>query len=267
MICAGIDAGSRTIKVVLLDGSSLQVVGSGVVDQGVEQDLLARQLLESVIHAHELHRDDVQTIVATGYGRKLIRDASATITEITCQAAGIAHVAPGARTVIDIGGQDSKLIRLAADGRVTDFIMNDRCAAGTGRFLEVVATRLGVRLACLGDLANRSQNPAMISSMCVVFAETEIVGLLAQEMAPEDIVAGVQAAIAARVTAMAGREVAAPVVFTGGVALVPGMDMALDASLGQRVAVAANPQLTCALGAAILASKKPETGLVKGVRN
>jgi (R)-2-hydroxyacyl-CoA dehydratese activating ATPase len=267
MICAGIDAGSRTIKVVLLDSASLQVLGSGVMDQGVEQDLLARQLLESVIHTHGLQRGDVQTIVATGYGRKLIRDASATITEITCQAAGVAHVSPGARTVIDIGGQDSKLIRLSADGRVTDFVMNDRCAAGTGRFLEVVATRLAVRLACLGDMVGRSQHPAIISSMCVVFAETEIVGLLAQEIAAEDIVAGVQAAIAARVTAMAGREVTAPIVFTGGVALVPGMDMALDASLGQRAAVAANPQLTCALGAAILACKKPGTGLAKGAAN
>jgi predicted CoA-substrate-specific enzyme activase len=257
MICAGVDAGSRTIKVVLVDGPSLQVVGSGVLDQGVEQDLLSRQLLEAVLHEHGLRRDDVRTLVATGYGRKLIRDADATITEITCQAAGVAHVAPGTRTVIDIGGQDSKLLRLAADGRVTDFVMNDRCAAGTGRFLEVVATRLGVRLACLGEMASRSRTPAVISSMCVVFAETEIVGLLAQEIAPEDIVAGVQAAIAARVTAMAGREVFAPVVFTGGVALVPGMDVALHASLGQSVTVAADPQLTCALGAAILATKRP----------
>ena len=124
--------------------------------------------------------------------------------------------------------------------------MNDRCAAGTGRFLEVVATRLGVRLACLGRWPSRSRTPATISSMCVVFAETEIVGLLASGAAPEDIVAGVQASIAARVTAMAGREFAEPIVFTGGVALVPGMDVALEASLGQERSVAANPQLTCA---------------------
>jgi predicted CoA-substrate-specific enzyme activase len=259
MICAGVDAGSRTLKVVLLDELNGQVVGSGVVDQGVEQDLLAHHLLETVLRDHGLQRGDVHTVVATGYGRKLIRDADATVTEITCQAAGVARVAPGARTVIDIGGQDSKLLRLAADGRVTDFNMNDRCAAGTGRFLEVVATRLGVRLACLGEMASRSRTPAIISSMCVVFAETEIVGLLAQETSPDDIVAGIQAAIAARVTAMAGREVAVPIVFTGGVALVPGMDAALRASLGQEVTVAANPQLTCALGAAILATKKPDS--------
>jgi len=256
MICAGVDAGSRTIKVVLLDASSRRVVGSGVVDQGVEQDLLAHQLLETVLTQHQLQRGDVRTVVATGYGRKLIRDAHATITEITCQAAGVAHVTANARTVIDIGGQDSKLLRLSTDGRVTDFVMNDRCAAGTGRFLEVVATRLGVRLASLGDMAQRSHMPAIISSMCVVFAETEIVGLLAQKIAPEDIVAGVQAAVAARVTAMAGREVAGPIVFTGGVALVPGMDVALRTALGNNVLVAPTPQLTCALGAAILACEK-----------
>ncbi len=256
MICAGIDAGSRTIKVVLIDGQSLQVMGSGVVDQGVEQDVLARQLLESVRQQCGIHRDDVRSIVATGYGRKLIRSADATITEITCQAAGIAHAVPGARTVIDIGGQDSKLIRLAADGSVADFVMNDRCAAGTGRFLEVVATRLGVRLARLGEMARESRTPAMISSMCVVFAETEIVGLLAQEISPADIVAGVQSAIAARVTAMAGRQVTALVVFTGGVALVPGMDLALGNSLGHTIVTAASPQLTCAWGAALLAARK-----------
>ena len=118
-------------------------------------------------------------VVATGYGRKLIRVADATITEITCQAWGVRQRVPEARTIIDIGGQDSKLLRLHADGTVGDFVMNDRCAAGTGRFLELLATRLGVRLAALGELAGRSRNPAIISSMCVVFAETEIIGLLA----------------------------------------------------------------------------------------
>ena len=121
--------------------------------------------------------------------------------------------------MIDIGGQDSKLLRLKPDGSVADFVMNDRCAAGTGRFLEVVATRLAVRLRSLGDLARRSREPAVISSMCVVFAETEIIGLLASGATPEDIVAGVQAAVATRVAAMAGRNIAGPVVFTGGVAL------------------------------------------------
>jgi len=167
---------------------------------------------------------------------------------------------PEVRTIIDIGGQDSKLMRLNSDGSVTDFVMNDRCAAGTGHFLEVLATRLGVRLACLGEMAGKSRKPAIISSMCVVFAETEIIGLLASGATPEDIVAGVQGSIATRVAAMVGRNMTLPVVFTGGVAMVPGMDAALAAALGNPVIVAPRPQLTGALGAAILASRRA-TGL------
>ncbi len=259
MICAGIDAGSRTLKVVLMDTDSLEVVASGVVDQGVEQDAIAQQLVNELVEHNGLNHDDIRAVVATGYGRKLIQDADATITEITCQAAGISHCIQGARTVIDIGGQDSKLLRLDADGRVHDFVMNDRCAAGTGRFLEVVATRLGMRLACLGEMAHKSRIPAIISNMCVVFAETEIIGLLAMGTTPEDIVAGAQASIASRMTAMAGGQVAAPIVFTGGVAMVPGMDEALSSALKQSVTIAPNAQLTCALGAAILAAKRCAT--------
>jgi len=256
MICAGIDAGSRTLKVVLLEADTQATVASGVVDQGVDQDALAVGLLEELLAARGLRRGDVAAVVATGYGRKLIRIADATVTEVTCQAWGVRRTAPEARTVIDIGGQDSKLLRLRPDGTVADFVMNDRCAAGTGRFLEVLATRLAVRLSCLGSLAARSRIPATISNMCVVFAETEIIGLLASGIAPEDIVAGVQASIATRVAAMAGRNLPAPILFTGGVALVPGMSAALESALDRPVVVAAEPQLTCALGAAILACER-----------
>jgi (R)-2-hydroxyacyl-CoA dehydratese activating ATPase len=155
-----------------------------------------------------------------------------------------------------VGGQDSKLLRLSADGSVGDFIMNDRCAAGTGRFLEVLATRLGVRLAQLGQLAAQSRKTALISSMCIVFAETEIIGLLASGTLPEDIVAGVQAALAARVVGMSGKNLAQPIVFTGGVAMVPGMEAALSSALGHPVQIAPRPQLTGALGAAILAAQR-----------
>jgi predicted CoA-substrate-specific enzyme activase len=157
-------------------------------------------------------------------------------------------------TVIDIGGEDSKLIRLDMTGKVRDFAMNDRCAAGTGRFLEIVARRLGVDIRSLGKLAAKSRSPAPISSMCVVFAETEIIGLLASGTKREDIIAGVQTAIASRVTTLAGRNVDLPIVFTGGVALVCGMDTALKSALGQTVTVSPDPQMTGALGAAILAA-------------
>jgi predicted CoA-substrate-specific enzyme activase len=256
MICAGIDAGSRTTKVVLLDGAGRDVVAAGVIDQGIEQDALAESLLDRLLRENGLDRSRLGPVVATGYGRKLIRVADAAITEITCQAWGVRHHMPEARTIIDIGGQDSKLLRLRADGTIGDFVMNDRCAAGTGRFLELLAVRLGVRLASLADMAGRSCNPAMISSMCVVFAETEIIGLLASGVMPEDIVAGVQASLATRVAAMTGRNVAPPIVLTGGVAMVPGMEAALGAALGQPLTVASQPQMTCALGAAILARQR-----------
>jgi predicted CoA-substrate-specific enzyme activase len=256
MICAGIDAGSRTIKVVLIDAESLQIVAQGLADQGVEQDRLASQLFKGVLKDSGVARKDVAAIVATGYGRNAVSIADTTITEITCHAVGVHRLVPKARTVIDIGGQDSKFLRLDASGKVHDFAMNDRCAAGTGRFLEVTAKRLGVELGALGRLAAKSRRPAAISSMCVVFAETEITGLLASGMAREDIVAGVQAAIAARIVAMAGRSVTPPIIFTGGVAMVSGMAAALQATLGQTVTVSPEPQMTGALGAAILASEQ-----------
>ncbi len=256
MICAGIDAGSRTIKVVLLEADTLDLVSAGARDQGIEQEAIALDLLECLLAENGLTRRQIGSTIATGYGRKLIHAADAAITEVTCQAWGVRHCVPDARTVLEIGGQDSKVLRLNADGAVADFAMNDRCAAGTGRFLEVLATRLGVRLARLGDLARQSRRPAMISNMCIVFAETEIIGLLASGVATEDIVAGVQASIATRVAAMAGRNLAAPIIFTGGVAMVPGMDAAMETALGKPVVLAPQPQLTGALGAAILAVRR-----------
>lgn len=259
MICAGIDAGSRTIKTVLIDADNMQVIAEGLTDQGVEQDRLATELFKEVLKKDGLNRKDVSVILATGYGRNAVSIADTTMTEITCHAVGVHHLVPEAMTVIDIGGQDSKLLRLDGHGRVRDFAMNDRCAAGTGRFLEVVAERLGVELESLGDMAAESHAPAAISSMCVVFAETEITGLLACGTAGEDIVAGIQASIAARIISMAGRNVTPPVIFTGGVAMVSGMADAMQAALGQTVTVSPDPQMTGALGAAIMASKQLNT--------
>ena len=255
MIYAGIDAGSRAIKIVLID-KKMRVIAQGLTDQGVEQDRLASTLFKSILKKNGINKKNVAAIVATGYGRNAVSIAHTTITEITCHAVGVHHLVPEAMTVIDIGGQDSKLLRLDTAGRVRDFAMNDRCAAGTGRFLEVVAERLGVELESLGRLAARSSSPAAISSMCVVFAETEITGLLASGTASEDIVAGVQASIAARIISMAGRSADPPVIFTGGVAMVSGMADAMQAALGQNVTVSPDPQMTGALGAAILASKQ-----------
>jgi len=256
MIFAGIDAGSRAIKVALWDARKKEILASGILDQGIEQEALARRLFENVLAEAKVTRDHVLKIVATGYGRNVVGFADTTITEITCHAYGVRHLVHDAMTIIEIGGQDSKLIRLNPKGAVQDFAMNDRCAAGTGCFLEMVSRRLGVGLAALGELAARSRKPAAISSMCAVFAETEIVGLLATGTLPEDIVAGVQAAIATRVTAMAGHTVTPPVVFTGGVAMIPGMAVALQNTLKCPVVTSPQPQFTGAIGAAILASRK-----------
>jgi predicted CoA-substrate-specific enzyme activase len=244
------------IKIVLLDRASGKVAASGILEQGVDQDALASRLLAQVLKRAGMARKQVGRIVATGYGRNAVSFADTTITEITCHARGVCRVAPGARTVIDIGGQDSKLIRLDKDGAVRDFAMNDRCAAGTGRFLEVVASRLQVDACALGQMAAKASAPSQISSMCVVFAETEIIGLLAAGARTEDIVAGVQAAIAKRIAAMAGRDLADAVVFTGGVALISGMAHALREALGHPVTVSPEPQMTGALGAAILAGER-----------
>jgi predicted CoA-substrate-specific enzyme activase len=255
MVYAGIDAGSRAIKVVLIGDAGSEIIAQGQVDQGVEQDKLACGLFEKVLAEGGVSRLDVRRTVATGYGRGAISIADTTITEITCHAVGVRHLVPDVRTVIDIGGQDSKLVRLDRNGKVRDFAMNDRCAAGTGRFLEVVADRLGLSLGDLGPMAARSRSPAAISSMCVVFAETEIIGLLAGGRACEDIVAGVQTAIASRIVAMAGRNVESPIIFTGGVARISGMETALQTALGQPVAISPEPQMTGALGAALLARR------------
>ncbi len=253
MIVAGIDAGSRTIKVVLMNHDDLSVVGSGLADQGVKQDELATQLLESVLKKAGLNRRDVERMVATGYGRDSIDEADSTVTEITCHACGVHHLMPEARTVIDIGGQDSKILHLEPDGRVRDFTINDRCAAGTGRFLEVVAARLGLTLEDLGQTAHSAKKSATINSTCAVFAETEIIGLMATGTRPEDIAAGVQSSIASRVASMAGHRITEPVVFTGGVALIPGMDKMLELALGHPVVIVPRPQMSGALGAALIA--------------
>ena len=256
MICAGIDAGSRTIKAVVLDADGMVVRGAAARDQGVQQEALAAELYEQVLADSGMGRNDVARVVATGYGRHALGFADSAVTEITCHARGVRHLMPDARTIVDIGGQDSKLIRLDAAGNLQDFSMNDRCAGGTGCFLEVVAQRLDLSLQELGAVAERSKAPAAISSMCVVFAETEIIGLLAAQTAPGDIVAGVQKAIAARIGSMAGRTLDAPVVFTGGVALVPGMSAALAEVLGAPLLTAPRPQTTGALGAAIIATRQ-----------
>ena len=255
MICAGVDAGSRTIKVVLLTDEG-GVLACAIRDQGADQQRLAQELLTSVLAEHGLELREIARTVATGYARSAVRAADTTITEITCHACGVHDQRPDAATVIEIGGQDSKVLHLNGFGGVRDFEMNDRCAAETGRFLEMVAARLGVDLAAFSGLAAQSARPAAITNTCAVFAETEIIGLLGTGTRPEDIAAGVLASIAARASSLAAGKADAPIIFTGGVALIPGMADALAAALERPVSVAEQPQLTGALGAALLARRQ-----------
>lgn len=253
---AGIDVGSRTVKIVIADPDrDNRIVAKTVEDQAVDQKGFVRKLFTRLTDEHNIDRNDITGIVATGYGRKLVEIADTTITEITCHSAGVRCLSPQARTIVDIGGQDSKVIFLDEAGQVRDFAMNDRCAAGTGRFLEIVARRMETDISDLGKMAARSTNPAAISSMCVVFAETEIVGLMADGVAPSDIVSGVQSSIASRINSMLAGQVQNPVIFTGGVALLPSMADELGRITGCNITVSPEPQITGALGAAILAGK------------
>lgn len=251
MICAGLDSGARTIKAVLFDAAAGRILARGVADQGPDQEARLARLYDRVLNEAGLARAGVTRVVATGYARHHTALADATLTEILCHARGVRHLVPDARALVEIGGQDSKVIRLHADGTLHDFAMNDRCAAGTGRFLEMTAARLQTPLAGFGQLAARSTRPAAITSTCAVFAENEITGLLAAGAAPADLAAGVLAAIAQRIAVLAGSRLPEPVILTGGAALVPGLAEALAQALQRPVRVAPEPQLTGALGAAL----------------
>jgi predicted CoA-substrate-specific enzyme activase len=196
-------------------------------------------------------------ITGTGYGRIALDFVDYRITEISCHARGVHHLLPATRTVIDIGGQDCKAIVLDEGGRALDFEMNDRCAAGTGRFLEVMAGALGTDLPGLAQMALSSAAPASLSSTCTVFAESEVIGLLAQGTARADVAAGLCRAVAQRVAGMLQRTgVTGPVALTGGVALNEAVRGALQQVLDVPIVVPPDPQLTGALGAALLAVER-----------
>jgi (R)-2-hydroxyacyl-CoA dehydratese activating ATPase len=255
MIYAGMDIGSRTIKVVLLDAAKQTIIAHALRDQGLDQQGLTRDLYIQALNKGGLDKSKVLRSVATGYGRNAIDFADTTVTEITCQAAGVRHLHPDARTIVDIGGEDSKVICLDDRGKILDFAMNDRCAAGTGRFLEIIARRLDGDISSITLAASRCSNPVVISSTCVVFAETEIIGLLASGTPIQDIMAGVQKSISTRMTGLVGRQARSPFYLTGGVALVPGMAQALSDALQHEIKVSLHARFTGALGAAIMASR------------
>jgi predicted CoA-substrate-specific enzyme activase len=247
----GVDIGSTTSKSVLLDGKGA-ILHHDVIPTGSN----GREAAESLrARARCAVPEAPSGTVATGYGRALVPYADRTVTEITCHARGVRHLHPDAAMVIDLGGQDSKVIRLDASGRVEDFAMNDRCAAGTGSFLDVIAARFNMTLEELARTHEGNPTPMEISSMCVVFAETEVVSLLSQGHALKDVLAGVHRAIAKRVATLI-RQVglATPVFFSGGVALNETIRREIEAVIGVPLPAAGHPQLTAALGAARIAA-------------
>jgi predicted CoA-substrate-specific enzyme activase len=215
--------------------------------------------MERVLKEANITMEDLDNIVATGWGRENITFANKVITEITCHAIGAHFLIPETRTVIDIGGQDSKVMSIDEQGRVLNFAMNDKCAAGTGRFLEVMATVLEVSLEELGTVALTSENPCPINSTCTVFAETEVTGHRAQGKATNDIILGLLEAMSRRIVQM-GRPIGyrKEVVFTGGVAKNIGVKRALEKGIGMDILVPEEPQIVGALGAALLAKNKAE---------
>ena len=250
---AGIDVGSANAKAVIVDAAGT-VHGSAIVPTGVGLAKAAGQVLADALARMGAVREDIGEIVSTGYGREIVPDKTKAVTEITCHGRGAAALFPQTRLVIDIGGQDSKAIALGPTGAVTGFEMNDKCAAGTGRFLEVMARALEVGLDKMAEAALTAERAATISSTCTVFAESEVVSLLAQGESPAAIVAGLCNAVAERVHGLAARVgVGGDVTMTGGVSGNAAVVKAMERILGLAVNVPKEPMLVGALGAALIA--------------
>lgn len=251
MITAGIDIGSRTTKVVIYNGR--KVLSRHITTTGWKPSESGEAAFYAAVEAAGLKPDEVEQKNATGYGRVSLPIADKTVTEITCHAKGAYYLDKSVRTIIDIGGQDSKIIRVDENGFVEDFAMNDRCAAGTGKFLEFLSHSLGIEISEFGNLALNSNSPVTISSMCTVFAESEVLSLAAEDVPVKDIVAGLHLAIARRIISLSestGYE--EKIMLTGGVAHNVGMRHAVKQVLKADIFVADFPEYTGALGAAIL---------------
>lgn len=250
---AGIDSGSSSTDVVVLDAQR-RMVTSKVIPTGGGARLSAERCLEEALADAGIPREQVGRIVTTGYGRDYVEQGDNSVTEITCHARGAHFLDPRVRTIIDIGGQDSKAIRVDETGAVQDFAMNDKCAAGTGRFLEKTAEALGLTLAEMSTRGLGWKHDVTISSTCTVFAESEVVTLVAQNVAVADIVHGLDKAIASKTAALVGRvKPEGAYMMTGGVAHNAGVVRALEERLGVALVVCEEAQLAGALGAALIA--------------
>ena len=249
----GIDFGSTTGKAVILDDEGA-VVASCVSQKGAVSDEGVKVALQAALQEAGITLDAIKRCVATGYGRRMLDIADRTITEITCHARGAVALVPEARMVIDIGGQDSKVIAIDASGLVAQFAMNDRCAAGTGKFLEVLARAVNVEIEDMGQMALAATESVKVTSMCATFAETEVIALLAEGCAKPVVLDGVHAAVAKRIVGLVARVGQRdPIVMTGGVARNVAAIKHIEEALKTKLIIPSHPQLAGALGAALFA--------------
>jgi (R)-2-hydroxyacyl-CoA dehydratese activating ATPase len=258
---AGIDIGSTMTKALILgDGIIASVIGP----TGPEQRRLANKVMQEALNRAGLPVEAITTIISTGYGRINVPFADKQVTEISCHAKGVVYLFPQARTIIDIGGQDSKGITIDAGGKPTNFIMNDKCAAGSGRFVEVIADSLGIELDRVGDISLQSTSPAQISNICTIWAQQEVAARLVEGTPVPDLIAGVHRSLADRVARMAKRlKIVPDVILTGGGGKNKGLVKALQDRLGVEILVPPEPLVTGALGAALLGKELYQKALAK----
>jgi predicted CoA-substrate-specific enzyme activase len=262
VIFAGIDIGSRAAKAVIMDGDN--ILSSAIIDTGPESARTARSVMETALKSTDITLEDIRYIVATGYGRVLVPFAAENISEISCHARGINWYFPSVRTILDMGGQDCKAINCDGDGVVTNFVMNDKCAGGTGRFLEMIADVLGVPLEESGDLALQSKNTVMFNTICAVFAKSDAIAYLRKGIAKSDILAGLHEAIATRSLNLLKRiSIEKDFAITGGISKNSGMVRKLTEKVGLEPLMCEDPQLVGALGAALFARERYSGGEIK----
>lgn len=263
MYFAGVDIGSTMTKIVVIDAYE-KVCSRIVGPTGAEHRRLANRVMEEALRQCRLSFDEMDYIVATGYGRANVPFADRQITELTCHARGVASFFPTVRTAIDIGGQDAKGLKIS-NGKLVDFVVNDKCAAGTGRFLEITAETLGLRVEDLGNISLKSTNKVKISSTCTIFAQQEVTSRISEGIALEDIVAGLHEAIASRVARMVQQlKIEPDIVLTGGVAKNIGVVNAMREILGLEVFIPEDPLISGAIGAAILGKELTLKALASG---
>ena len=248
----GIDIGSSSSKAVIIDAQR-RILGKAVVNTGAGT-LGPEKAVADALKKAGICLADITASVVTGYGRITYDKADKQVTEISCHAKGTAHLIPNARTVIDVGGQDAKVIKLNENGRVENFVMNEKCAAGTGRFLEVMARILDCGIENLSALSNQATEEIIISNTCTVFAESEVISQMAAGAKRENVAKGAHHAVAKRVAGLGSRiGIDSDVVMTGGVALNQGVVTALEKEIGKKITIANDPQIIGAIGAALYA--------------